>query len=290
MSKGSIVLRHSGWRQHLLDFEGPAAVADMQRRVANGLRRLNWPAAEAAVRACTAAAPCRSGLCPRCIRTLRVRLLDFLAAEGLNGLPWFLVTVRVEGWLMAPGDHRPFGPLRDHRHIEALLTKFRRLKRPGVVVFGSIETVFRTVANAPVGKPFHLHLMISGLSEAEILTAVSGTVPLAQADVLPLHVEAVEMTDKDFFGAASYAFKQPFWRRSASRADLKGDLQTPAASQLRELIGNLGVHGWARRMILLSMRCDQGWFRLTADVSATLPSAEMMKMREKASQARGQGP
>lgn len=279
-----------GWRIHLPNFETVASVDLGRHRAANALKRLEWPRVEEAVRDCKPSHPCRSGLCPCCVRDLRVRLLDFLEYERLHELVWYFVTIRVEGWTVAPGDFDAFGKLRDHRHVEALLTRFRRLNKPGLMLFGSIETVYRTVANIPVGKPFHLHLMISGLAEAEIERAVTRTIPLSTTDIVPLDISRVGGTRGDFFAAASYAFKQPFWKRSASESGIKGHLQAPSAAQLRELICNLGVHGWAGRLILLGIRCDSGRFRLMSNLSATAPNANLTMPRQSAARGRGQGP
>lgn len=267
----------SSWRRHLPHFDSVLKCREERRATANSLRWLGLD--HKPMRRCSATRPCRSGLCAVCVRRLRMRLLDFLAGEHLNDLQWHFVTIRVAGWKMAPGDNRPFGRLREHRLIENLTTKLRRLKKPRLMVFGSIETVYNVVANVPDGKPFHLHLMASGVSEAEIDEAVRATIPLS-ADIVPLDIRTVEATDADFFEAASYAFKQPLMKRSKMRPEDRGALQRPKAAERRELISNVGVHGWLGRLILIGIRCDRGQFRLLPNLSVTATSAKILRLRK----------
>ncbi|MER8661289.1 hypothetical protein NKH34_09120 [Mesorhizobium sp. M1148] len=282
------------WRAHLPNFDPDYLIEKEQRNTSNALRRLSrdqrsmgWE--HLSMRNCTEAERCRGGLCPRCIRQLRVNLLDFLESERLHLLCWHFVTIRVEGWKVEPGNLEPFGRLHDHPYIYNLMTKFRRMKLPGLVVFGSIETVYNTVANIPTGKPFHLHLMVSGASEVKIDTAVKATIPLSD-DIVPLDIRPVSPTDADFFEAASYAFKQPLLKRSKIREGDRGALQRPNAAERCELISNLGMHGWQGRLILLGIRCDNGQFRLTADLSTTARRADSARLRKQPNRRERQVP
>ncbi|MGN6146518.1 MAG: hypothetical protein ACTHOP_23365 [Mesorhizobium sp.] len=221
---------------------------------------------------------------------MRINLLNFLWENHLDRRAWLFVTIRVEGWTVAPGDMRRFGKLRDHHLIEAFLTRLRRLGRPEILVFGSIETVYGVVGNIPRGKPFHLHLMITGLTAEELETLIRAAFPLSVTDVAPLDVQAVESTVADFVGVASYAFKLPFWKKSSVTPSSKPKRQWPKAAELRELISNLGVHGWTGRLILQGLRCDGGKFRLSREMSATAKNANSTKVRQLASPMRRRSP
>lgn len=257
------------WPQLLPQFETPDWCAFDRHNTANAFRRLGWD--EAASRACSDARPCRSGLCAVCIRRLRVKLLDFLDRQQLHRLQWHFATVRVGGWNIEAGDMKPFGRLRNHRIINNLVASLRRKHIPGVLVFGSIETVYLTIANKPMGKPFHLHLMISGLPRVVIEQAIE-KIGLDRHYNRPQLVKAVRRSRRDFFQVSSYAFKQPLQKKSRISEDDAGRRQSPNASERRELVSNLGLHRWTERLILVGIRCDAGTFRLTADLSATTRS------------------
>lgn len=276
------------WRHHLLRFESPAWCQKERRRTANALRHLGLD--DGPTRSCPRAGYCRSGLCATCIRRLRINLLDFLSDAGLHDLRWHFVTIRVQGWKVPAGDHTPFGRLRDQPCIKNFLTKLRRMRIPNLLVFGSIETIYVTVNNVPTPKPFHLHLMISGATEEEIAAAIAATIEVDSDDVSPVDIEPVPPTDDDFFQAASYVFKQPLWKKSKASPDDRGRRQTLKAGERRELISNLGVHGWIGRLILLGIRCDNGVFRLLPNLSATAAGAKSFKSRKSPCRQSGQRP
>ncbi|MER9444913.1 hypothetical protein NKI79_26750 [Mesorhizobium sp. M0340] len=210
-----------------------------------------------------------------------MNLLDFLVAEGLHRLSWHFVTVRVAGWTVAPGNSAQFGPLRNQPCISNLMTKFRRMKIDDLLIFGSIETVYTTVANAPAGKPFHIHLMILGASEAEITEAVNASISLDLTVPIPLLVDPVPPTAEDFFRVASYAFKQPLAKKSKASVDDDGRRQSLKPAERRELIQNYGIHDWRERLILLGIRCENGPFRLLAQLSTTAQRAISSSLRKR---------
>src|SRR5690606_10507225 len=112
-------------------------------------------------------------------------------------------------------------------------------------VYGSIETVFKTAANRPVGKPFHLHLLISGRSPDEIRQAAKNSFPLDPNVAVPLKIEKVGTGRDDFLDVAAYAFKQPYWKRSYPSSEFPySRKQFPKTNELAELIANLGAHPW----------------------------------------------
>lgn len=217
------------WRRALPNFDCLRWCQKERRATANALRFLGWD--HESVRNCRNAQPCRSGLCAMCMRRLRVQLLNFLEDEELYRRNWHLVTIRIEGWKVAPGDCAQFEALRDHRLIENLRTKFRRMRLPGLLIFGSIETVCVTIANVPAGKPFHLHLMIAGATAEQIEGAIRATIPLDSTDVRPLLIDPVLPSEGDFFRAASYAFKQPLQKKSKLSADDHGRRQSLRAGK-----------------------------------------------------------
>lgn len=223
------------------------------------------------IKACRKGRRCRSGLCPVCIRILRRRLLRFLVARRLHRLRWYFVTIFVAGWTKPPGDASGFGALRDHHPIENFATQLKRLGGEGLILIGSIETDYQVVANQPVGKPFHLHCLITGRSEEQILGAAQTCFNLDQRVVQPVKRLLVGPTIADFLYAASYAFKQPFWKKSRPSPRAVAQRQWPKPAELAELIGNMGVHGWGGRLILVGVRNDNGRFRVTANLSATNP-------------------
>lgn len=221
------------------------------------------------IKSCRNGRRCRSGLCPVCVRILRRHLLRFLVARRLHRLRWHFVTIFVAGWTMKPGDASSFGDLRDHHPIENFTTQLKRLGGEGLILVGSIETDYQVVANQPVGKPFHLHCLISGRSEEQILSAAHTCFDLDQRAVQAVKTETVKPTIDDFLSAASYAFKQPFWKKSRPSPQATARRQWPKPAELAELIGNMGVHGWGGRLILVGVRNDNGKFRVTTNLSAT---------------------
>lgn len=122
---------------------------------------------------CHKGARCLSGLCPTCNRNYRRSFLRFARANDLASLRWNFVTVIINGWDVELGDYSTFGDLRDHPLIERILQRLRRLAKPALLVFGSIENVYKTVDGAAVGKTFHLHMMVSGLSKESIRQCIS---------------------------------------------------------------------------------------------------------------------
>ncbi|MEO5324281.1 hypothetical protein PV773_13265 [Mesorhizobium sp. CC13] len=265
-------MTRSSWRRHLPDFDPISKIKRQQRETANALRMLGLD--HLPMRECSGVEPCRNGLCARCARQLRSHLLGFLADEYLDQQHWHFVTIRPEGWTMPAGEFRQFGLLRDHPLVENLVKRFRRMVIPGLIIFGSVETVYNTVSNRPAGKPFHIHLMVAAASAAQINGAVQAIVPLNGQDVKPLDIRRVGSTPEDFYEAASYAFKQPLLKKSRVAPASFGVMQSLKAAERRELIQNLGVHGWTRRLILSGIRCDSGRFRLTANLSATTNRGE----------------
>jgi hypothetical protein len=218
---------------------------------------------------CRKGGRCHDGRCPVCIRILRRKLLLFAIRSELHRLRWYFVTIFIEGWIVPPGDTSPFGKLRDHLLIENFKRQLRRKVGPDLIVIGSIETEYRLLDNEPRGKPFHLHLMISGTSEETIKKAARTCFPADPAVVESVRADPVLGNVEDFLWALSYAFKQPFWKKSKRRGMTKAPRQWPKPAELAELVSNLGVHGWTGRLILVGIRFEGGEFRRTTNLSST---------------------
>lgn len=204
---------------------------------------------------------CQSGLCPICMRRFRYGFLRFADNQNLHKREWFLVTIFVEGWTIAPGDFSQFGELKNNTIVRRLIQSIRRLGVPDTLLFGCIETVLKIKANVPVGKPFHLHLMVSGPQKPQLIKCIKKCIPLVSAGV-PVRCDHVKNTKPDFIKAASYTMKQPFWKRSES-ADGHKALQHPTQYQLSELGSNMGAHAIGERFFYLGMKASGSKFILT---------------------------
>lgn len=216
---------------------------------------------------CTPKKRCNSGLCPLCIRALRERFVEFLHQERLHEREWFFVTAYIQGWTKKPGDLRAFGKLSTNPAIKAFVQRLRRLELPNLVLFGAIETVWRTNENKATGKPFHLHFMISGPSETQVKEAADrfGLDTIVRA---PLKVVAVPRCWEDFRNAATYTVKQPFWKYSYHGLGPRKKRQFPNRRELGELICNLGPHSTAGRLAFAGMQYKHGRFELTPNVKS----------------------
>jgi hypothetical protein len=251
-------------------FESLETARGFRKKAVAATTRLPKPfATELKLTECTQFARCGSGLCPVCVRILRRKFLLFLHREKLSHLKWLSVTVRVSGWTKYPGDLAPFGPYRDRADVKALLDRLRRNGDGNAVAFGSIETFFKTVANEPVGKPFHLHLLTSGIPHKEVEKAIKKTFDLDQLAVFPVVIKSVKDSLGDFVKTASYVFAQPYWKSSYPDSDSRhGRGVFPQPHELAELIANLGAHPVGDRLILMGIRRDGSKFHLTKSASA----------------------
>lgn len=224
---------------------------------------------------CSTKKRCNSGLCPLCIRALRMRFVEFLHQEALHERKWFFVTAYIRGWTKKPGDMRAFGRLRDNLEIKAFVRRLRHLKVPNFMLIGAIETVWRTIDNEATGKPFHLHFMISGPSEPQIKQAARGFDLDRSAKGQPLRVEAVPPGWEDFRNAATYTVKQPFWKYSYHGEPSRKKRAFPNRRELHELISNLGPHPVSGRLAFVGMRYDHGRFRLTSNVKSVSANSQV---------------
>ncbi len=202
---------------------------------------------------CDEAAPCGSGLCPLCMRRARRNGFCLAYERHLFEPGWLFVTVFIDGWTVPPGDHTPFGPLRDNPVIHRLRQAIRRTGVRDILVIGAIETVYKVVANRPVGKPFHIHFLIRGLLEHRVRGLMENHLPLDLSVPRPVDVQIAGMTEAKFLSRLSYVFKQPFWKASkADSGDLERLLQWPKKHELAELISTLGAHPVYGRLFVIS--------------------------------------
>jgi len=211
---------------------------------------------------CVKGQRCQSGFCPVCVRLLRRKLLKFIAHSDFHLRQWQFVTIVINRWTKAPEDYTPFGKLKDHPVIKNLLLAIHRLKLPDVRLMGSIETVFNVMNSDPVGKPFHLHLMVSGVPEKELRDLIKRHVPDTHL-LRSIRFERVGSEDTDIPDTASYVCKQPFWRKSKNGNSGSGWYQTPKATDFAELMCNFGTHDWVGRFFFIGMKFHYGKFKLT---------------------------
>ena len=247
------------WRSWLPNFETKHYCKILRRKVVNAGRKLEFECEE--ISTCAPNSRCRSGLCPDCVRLARRYLLDFASHRRLFRLKWHIVTIRVEGWTKRAGDMSAFGPLGQRADVSDFLDRLRRKRPKGLLVIGGIETVYTTVANMPVGKPFHLHLLISGPSQAQIKAVAVRSFKLDKAIKNNPDIKQVKEGPGNFFRAFTYAFKQPLVKKSKRHHDEPGVRQSPKSNELRELMANYGEHSVEDRLILEGFAWEKGCLR-----------------------------
>ena len=247
-------------------FESSAVTLAMRKRARAATVKLavDFDGPKIRLGTCTRKNRCRSGLCPICVRRLRIKLMRFLDRGGLSARQWWHVTIKVADWTIAPGDVSPFGALRDRSEIKAFAGRLRRVSLGTLVLLGSVEVVFKTVANRPVGKVFHAHFVVSGVTKSQISDAARNSFKPDLDAPRPFDIQPVGHEQSDFVRVASYSFAQPYWKTAyVDEGSRRGISQFPKTNELAELIGNLGPHPWNGRLIMIGMRFDRGTFRLT---------------------------
>lgn len=211
---------------------------------------------------------CGSGLCPVCVRLTRKQLMKFAWRRGFFEREWCFITIRTDLWRMDDGDLRSFAEfagIEKLTDIPIINNLFQRLRRKFestnrdlenvLLVVGSIETITRTVHNDPDGKPYHVHIMVSGLSKNEVDKCCEKTKKLLEE--IPsdyprsVDVKAVSGRD-DVVKSLSYSIKQPFWKYSYyGKGKYDRNKQFPNMNELYELVCNYGLH-----------KCTGRWFKL----------------------------
>ncbi|WP_313526281.1 DUF927 domain-containing protein, partial [Shinella sp.] len=247
------------WRSWLPNFETKHYCKMLRRKVVNAGRKLEFECEE--ISTCAPNRRCHSGLCPDCVRLARRYLLDFASHRRLFRLKWRIVTIRVVGWTKRAGDMSAFGPLGQRADVGEFLDRLRRKCPKGLLAIGGIETVYTTVANQPVGKPFHLHLLISGPSQAQIKAAAMRSFKLDKAIKNNPDIKPVKEGSGNFFRAFTYVFKQPLVKKSKRHHDEPGVRQSPKSNELRELMANYGEHKVEDRLILEGFAWEKGCLR-----------------------------
>lgn len=246
------------WRGKI-DIETGRSCKVLHRKVLNAARKLEFRCEE--MSACAPNKRCGNGLCPMCVRRARRYLLDFASSRWLFRLRWHLVTIRVEGWTKEAGDWSPFGPLGSRPDVSKFLDILRQKRPKGLLAIGGIEAVYTTVDNAPVGKVFHLHLLISGPSSEDIKAAAAESFNLDKAIKNNPDVKLVAEGLVNFFKPFTYVFKQPLAKKSKRHHDEPGVRQTPKSNELRELMSNYGEHRVEDRLILEGFVWEKGALR-----------------------------
>lgn len=226
---------------------------------------------------------CGSGLCPRCVRRFRGRLLKFIHKNDLHEQVWSLATVRPQSWEVPAGDDRPFTEIIGHQgklnDIPALKTLVQALRRSWnqkcnrdpefdkLIMIGSIETNFDVVGGTPDKKPFHLHLAVLGLKPVVVKSVLKASVHrlgLDQTNNPNFRVVDVKSDHRsDQRPVTSYAFKQPYWRLSKKDKDHRGWKYTPSANELLELAYNYGSHQCQDRLLTVGIEYRGNQFRFS---------------------------
>jgi hypothetical protein len=168
--------------------------------------------------------------------------------------------------------------LTDIKEINNLTTRLRRANMlekaknpscPPLLFIGSLETVYRTVNNVPDGKPFHLHLIISGVS-AERVKKIAEALFGKQRKVgqhFPIHLDEVEHTPEGFVRVLTYCAAQPFVKEAYINSESKtGRMQMPKSNEIAELASNFGPLTMSGRLILVGLRVAGGKPSLTHNV------------------------
>ncbi|MFK3666022.1 hypothetical protein ACI2JN_12310 [Ochrobactrum teleogrylli] len=212
---------------------------------------------------------CSSGLCPVCERLFRLRLIRFLTQNNLRKLRWYMVTVIVENWNVAPGDFTRFGSLNNHPVVKKICRALSSTKtNTPVLAFGSVETVFNLVDNEPYAKPFHIHLMVSGLARNAIRRTIRETSVLCDEANKPLEVRRVKPSVTSFLRAATYVCKQPLKqrRKTSDPGAGYGHHEFPYTRYLGELISNYGDINTGDRWVSIGINYTHDQFQLNDNV------------------------
>lgn len=231
------------WREYLPDFETLETAEGYRDTLANVLRRRGHK--QTAISECRPGNRCGRDICQVCTRYLREELFDFVCREQLYTRRWYFVTIRVAGWKVAPGDLTEFQNVRRLKSVANVLKQFGRKDGKKVLVIGSIETLLVMMNNVPAGKPWHVHMMVSGLSKEEIDKAVRKAFKLDKSVSNPLDIQLVKNTLPDFFNVLSYCYKSCLVKKSKRDPDDWGVRQRLTTAELYELACNIG---WANTL------------------------------------------
>lgn len=237
---------------------------------------------------CTKRLRCDSGLCPTCVRLLRRKLIRFCHDQSLGNLPWVALTVRAPQWDVSARDNGRIHPnlstdplaILDTPEIKNMIATLRRRHHSSddatgspFICVGSVESSIKTINNVYQPKSFHVHLMVSGLAE-EVINDVAAryfSVYRTPSLVNPYWTEAVIPGWDDFASAMTYAYKQPYIKKSFANArSVKPAVQKPKPAELLEMASILGPHRCTDRLLLVGMKFENGTFRLTPNVITQL--------------------
>jgi hypothetical protein len=230
---------------------------------------------------------CNSGFCPVCERLFRLRLVRFVTQNKLRKLRWYMVTVIVKDWNIAPGDFTRFGYFNDHPVVEKICEALSSTKtNTPVLAFGSVETVLNLVDNEPYAKPFHIHLMVTGLARNAIRKAIGGTGVLCDEANKPLEVRQVKPSVTSFLRAATYVCKQPLKqrRKTSDPGAQYGHPEFPYPRHLGELISNYGDINTGDRWVSIGINYKHDQFLLSDEVK--LKVVQKIKRRIRTAKAK----
>lgn len=230
---------------------------------------------------CTKEIRCYSGLCPICHRLFRLKFLKFCSAKYLFERDWVQITIRRQLWTMKGGDFQPFytfmgqDRLKNVREIVNLTQTFSRhhakkTNQEPLLIVGSVETTYDITNSSKVQKPFHVHLMVSGLSLVEInkvTDKLSRKLRKLEPDLpRPVDVRNVGPKVTGAKTALSYVIKQPYWRVSKNEKNPRGRKQSPKPNDFAELANNFGplkLSGLDSRIYFKGLEFRRGKFQFS---------------------------
>lgn len=183
---------------------------------------------------------------------------------------------------MKGGDYQPFAVFNKHSNpsditdipelrnlIQSLRRAHKKLgKKEPLVIVASVETTYQIVGSHTVTKPFHFHLMISGLTRAEVEKASKmlrkNLGPSVSGMARAVDIKDVGRTKAHFLRSMTYPVKLPFWKFSKGNVNvIKVPPQTPTPKQFVELACNFGSLRCTDRFKFVGIQFRGGKFRFS---------------------------
>jgi hypothetical protein len=230
---------------------------------------------------CDSDEACKSGLCPVCMRKLRIDLPTFAFNNHLHEREWVFLTVRPKAWEIPAGNFKRIRhiiggkPINTLPGIRALKERLRRAhktlgnKNPPLIVIGSIEAPLRIEGNVPKHKAVHFHLLISGLPEGVIEKCAKGAFEVVNKksgfiDSRIVHTTPVKEHWDNFYRSLNYSVSQPYIVENAMNEKTgKAIMIRPQPNHLAELASNWGPLSITDRLILIGVRLEKNGFRFS---------------------------
>ena len=132
-------------------------------------------------------------------------------------------------------------------------------------VIGSIETQYDQVSNRPNGKPFHIHLLISGLNKDDIRDCAEAFLKENSENSRgrKIDIRSVKSGFDDFAQVLTYCMKQPFQKKVFVNEKTTNPRRVWAKpSELAELAANISKIPVNGRLILIGFRYNKRYIAL----------------------------